>query len=153
MDIRTLTQAELKAYLEDTGGLFGGSVNTIQIGLGATTNALASAVFTLYETMYDQQCKEGVHLAGDNVAAVNVDPSYFPVATKGAECGALVTKLAWANENLSVFEYVQLDTNLYFVTGILNSSQTDANDPFAASPVSDASCWAGSYVPGLNPFA
>jgi len=153
MDIRTLTTAELKAYLEETGGLFGASVNTITVSIGSTTNALTAQVFTLYESMYDEPCKKGEGVAGDNVASVNIDPSYFPVCTKGAECGALVTKVSWAHQNLAAFEWIQLETNLYFVTGILNSSQTDANDPFAAGEVDDAICWAGSYVPGLNPFA
>lgn len=91
-------------------------------------------------------------VAGDDVAVPQVTPDFFPYATAGAECGAIVTGLSWAEKNLSQFEYILLNktNSTYFVTGILNSSKTEFNDPFdSAGGVTAASCWAGGYVKNL----
>lgn len=103
----------------------------------------------------------GTQVAGTSVPAVEVQPSFFPVATKGAECGALCEGLSWADNNLeSGYEFVLLGTInakvTYFVSGVLNSTQTLANDPFGAAGQRDGflsgSCWEGAYMPGQNPY-
>lgn len=89
---------------------------------------------------------------GDDLAIPQVTPDFFPYATAGAECAAIVTNLSWAERNLSDFEYLLLSktTGRYFVTGILNSSKTEFNDPFAAAGgVTVAACWSGTYVKNL----
>lgn len=92
----------------------------------------------------------------------SVAPSFFPVATAGAECGAVVKNLSWADQNLLTgYDSVLVNPSAaaadqrYFVTGILNSSQTQANDPFSSTTYPDvvsACCWAGNFVSGVNPF-
>ena len=92
----------------------------------------------------------------------SVAPSFFPVATAGAECGAEVKNLSWADSNLLTgYDSVLLNpssnaaSQRWFVTGILNSSQTQANDPFSSTTYPDlvgACCWAGNFVSGVNPF-
>jgi hypothetical protein len=92
-------------------------------------------------------------------------PGYFPVATKGSECAAVVSSLTWANKNLFPgYEFIWLlfsatpASNRYFVSGVLNSSQTQANDPFGTQGQADgllagqAACWASGYTDGLNPW-
>ena len=100
-------------------------------------------------------------VAGTSVPATEVQPEFFPVATKGSECGALVSSLTWADKNLEGgYEYVRLGTinakNLIFVSGVLNSTQTLSNDPFGtqgqADGFVDGACWAGAYMPGQNPY-
>lgn len=103
----------------------------------------------------------GQALAGTSTPAVEVQPEFFPVATKGAECGAIVSALTWADKNLEGgYEYVKLGTiggaTAIFVSGVLNSTQTLANDPFGTQGSRDglttAACWAGAYMPGQNPY-
>lgn len=101
-------------------------------------------------------------IAGTSAAVLSVSPQYYPFATDGAECGALVNNLSWANDNLETgYEYIQLverdasksQNAVYFVSGVLNSSKTDFNDPFdSAKGVVFAANWAGEYAVGLNPF-
>ena len=95
-------------------------------------------------------------LAGTSTATTNVAPSYFPVATFGAECGAVVTDLAWADQNLNKgYEYIVTtigQASTFFVSGVLNSTQTLSNDPFAQSQVTAAACWTSLYSAGVNPF-
>lgn len=108
--------------------------------------------------------KNGSEIGGTSEPEETVSPSFFPVATKGAECAAVVTDLSWAEKNLFAgYEYVRIQDNgqgspKFFVNGILNSSQTQANDPFAATQSGitgpgDCACWAGDYIVGINPFA
>lgn len=95
-------------------------------------------------------------LAGTSTATQNVAPAYFPVATFGAECGAVVNDLSWADQNLNKgYEYIVTSigqATSFFVSGVLNSTQTLSNDPFAQSQVTSASCWTSSYAQGVNPF-
>lgn len=90
-------------------------------------------------------------IAGDDLAVPQVTPDFFPYATAGAECAAIVTGLTWAEQNLSAFEFILVDKvkGDYFVTGILNSSKTEFNDPFAATALAAATCWSGGYVKNL----
>lgn len=94
-----------------------------------------------------------------------VTPAFYPVATKGAECAAIVSTLSWADRNLNEgYEYVYLlysataNAERYFVSGVLNSSQTLANDPFdptkggAGVIAGQAACWKSTYSQGVNPF-
>lgn len=83
---------------------------------------------------------------GDSIPVVEVQPQYYPKAVKGAECGALINDLSWADENLEAgYQFVRAGTADYFVAGILNSTQTDANDPFTKGAVIDAGCWKEGY--------
>ena len=92
-------------------------------------------------------------------------PGYFPVATKGSEAAAICSSLTWANKNLYPgYEFIYLlysatpGNARYFVSGVLNSSQTQANDPFGAQGIADglisgqAACWAAPFNEGLNPW-
>lgn len=104
-------------------------------------------------------------IAGTSVPAEVVQPAFYPVATRGAECGAIVASLTWADKNLAKgYEFVAVvftsgRATKWFVSGVLNSTQTDANDPFGTEGQSDGlvsgqgSCWAGPYMPGQNPYA
>ena len=100
--------------------------------------------------------------ASNSIPVTSVAPSYFPVATAGSECAAVVKSLSWADSNLLTgYDYILYNPKSaaadkrYFVTGILNSSQTQANDPFSSTTYPDvvkACCWAGNFVSGINPF-
>jgi len=103
-----------------------------------------------------QTIQSGSGVGGNSFAVVQVAPSYFPVATIRAECGAIVTDLAWADLNLvKGYEFAKLNaTGTYFVSGILNSSQTLANDPFNSTTyptLVSAACWNSSFQ-SSNPF-
>lgn len=99
----------------------------------------------------------------NSIPVTSVAPSYFPVATAGSECAACIKDLSWADSNLLTgYDWVLYNPGAaaadrrYFVTGILNSSQTQANDPFSSTTYPDvvkACCWAGAFVSGINPFA
>lgn len=101
--------------------------------------------------------------ASNSIPVTSVAPSYFPVATAGSECAAVVKSLSWADSNLLTgYDYILYNPKAtaanqrFFVTGILNSSQTQANDPFSSTTYPDvvkACCWAGNFVSGVNPFA
>lgn len=97
-------------------------------------------------------------LAGNSIPVLQCAPSYFPVATQGAECGAIVTTLGWADANLlKGYEFAKLATDVYFVSGILNSTQSLSNDPFDATKggvgFTNGACWSGTYSSQMNPFA
>lgn len=98
----------------------------------------------------------GSKVAGTSDAIENLSPSFFPVATMGAECAAIISDLAWADKNLDTgYEWAYVTDSpfskvLIFVSGVLNSSQTDANDPFADPLVISASCWDALYQQGMN---
>lgn len=104
-------------------------------------------------------------VAGNSIPVLQRAPSYFPVATRSSECAAITTGLTWADANLlKGYEFCALDPasggkQTFFVSGILNSSQTLANDPFDNSPgkggvgMVQAACWSDSYASGMNPFA
>lgn len=98
----------------------------------------------------------GVKIGGTSSPTQSVTPSYFPFATEGAECAAIVSSLSWSDNNLAAgYEYIQLNVGAsiaYFVSGILTSSETDFNDPFTAAGFTQGCCWEGSYSVGLNPF-
>lgn len=98
----------------------------------------------------------GSKIGGTSSPVKSVTPSYFPFATEGAECAALVTTLSWADNNLaSGYEWLQLNVGAsikYFVSGILTSSETEFNDPFSATGFSQGCCWEGAYAVGINPF-
>ena len=100
----------------------------------------------------------GSKIGGTSSPNQSVQPAYFPFATLGAECAAIVSSLNWADNNLATgYEYLQLytasGTFKYFVSGVLTSSQTDFNDPFeVANGFVKGACWAGSYSVGVNPF-
>lgn len=92
--------------------------------------------------------------AGTSVPVVNVQPAYYPKAIKGAECAAHVSTLDWANENLNQgYQWCKTGAG-YFVAGVLNSTQTDANDPFASTDIltNQVACWKEEYGISINPF-
>lgn len=96
----------------------------------------------------------GTLYGGTSEPVDNINPSFFPVATKGAECAAIVSSLAWADSNLvEGYEFFECTstagTTRYFVSGILNSSQTLANDPFDDTNIVAVSNWALDYAQGV----
>lgn len=97
----------------------------------------------------------GVVLGGDSNPVVEVQPSYYPKAIMGAECAAVVTSLSWADQNLNDGYQFFPTARGYFVAGVLNSSQTDANDPFASAEIvaSQVSCWKENYSRTFNLYA
>jgi hypothetical protein len=96
-------------------------------------------------------------LAGTSQPAVNVQPDYLPVATRGMEAGCIVDTLSWADNNLEDgYEWVQFSATRYFVSGIMNSTQTLSNDPFNATGggagIVQSANWNSTYLVGVNPF-
>jgi len=117
----------------------------------------SSAYLYLDQIANSQTLFNGVSVAGTSVPAVNVQPDFYPVATKGAEAGCIVSALSWADNNLEEgYEWVFLATGKYFVSGVMNSSQTLSNDPFDATGggagILSPSNWASTYSVGVNPF-
>lgn len=118
-------------------------------------------------TAYVNMTAEGSTLftsahAGTSTAVTNVAPAYLPVATRGTECGAIIQEsLAWADANLMKgYEYFVVDVDgsskqSFFVSGILNSTQSLSNDPFevVADSFQKGACWNSPYLAGVNPFA
>ncbi len=110
--------------------------------------------------------KGATGIAGTSDTEDIITPAFFPVATKGAECAAICSSLAWADQNLEGgYEFVQVlysavaGASRFFVSGVLNSSQTLSNDPFGAQGEAagllsgrQAACWSGVYSVGVNPF-
>jgi hypothetical protein len=159
MEIRTLTNTEMQAALGTNSGKFNIAANSILVNVGYGSGTKAAPLFQLYCTQQDGVLP-GSLSGGTSSPVLNVHPAYFPVATKGAECAAYVDDLSWADNNLFAgYEYFVVTSGsgrtTYFVSGILNSSQTEANDPFASTQVGspNACCWAGDYTVGLQPFA
>lgn len=116
-----------------------------------------SAYLYLTQIANAQTLFGGASVAGTSVPAVNVQPDFYPVATKGAEAGCIVASLSWADNNLMEgYEWVFLSAGKYFVSGIMNSSQTLSNDPFDATGggtgIIDPANWASEYSVGVNPF-
>ena len=169
MNIYVMGQSSILGLAGAADGLFSLAVNnlipvTTSTMTSSSTKTPQNAGWTFYEGLSSgaDVAARGVLIAGNNEAVVNVKPKFFAVATAGAECGALITNLDWADNNLSSYEWMAVGTSstpAYFVTGVLNSSQTDANDPFnpaSGSPfanmVTKAVCWDADYNAGLNPF-
>lgn len=99
-------------------------------------------------------------VGGTSNPVEQVAPSYYPKAVMGAECGAHITSLTWADQNLNTgYQYVKTARG-YFVAGILNSTQTEANDPFDSNLIltgtgqgtKQVSCWDEPYAVTINPF-
>lgn len=105
----------------------------------------------------------GTEFGGSSHPLKVLQPSYYPKAMMGSECGAVVTDLSWANSNLEGgYQFVKTNRG-WFVSGILNSTQTDANDPFTStliviasgtgqSAVRQVACWKEDYEVTYNPF-
>lgn len=96
-------------------------------------------------------------IGGNNVPVRQVAPSFFPVATYGSECSAVVDSLSWADLNLEKgYEVAILSATKWFVSGVLNSTQTQANDPFGSQGEGQGfitgACWSGTYQSQMNPF-
>lgn len=143
------------------------------VGTGADFFSLAKASFMFDEdkastnliayvtlTGEGQTIMNGDLAGGTSTATQNIAPAYFPVATFGSECGAIVDNLAWADSNLNKgYEWILLNGGAspnYFVSGVLNSSQTLSNDPFGTAGTAigfkTGACWSSSYQAGVNPF-
>jgi len=157
MNIIEMTVAQVVTAAGTADGKFGLAVNQLIPSATSTSPSTTNGTFTVYESIVagSSLTARGLAIAGNNTAVLEVKPSFFPVATKDSECAALVSSLDWADSNLSNYEYVQVAASLYFVTGILNSTQTQANDPFAPAQLGQggsAVCWSGTYTEGLNPF-
>ena len=100
-------------------------------------------------------------VGGTSNPVENVAPAYYPKAVMGAECGAHVSSLTWADQNLNTgYQYVKTERG-FFVAGVLNSTQTEANDPFTSSLLiagsgqgtKQVACWDEPYQVTYNPFA
>lgn len=116
--------------------------------------------FLLYVTQQDPNATLLTSVVGgDNQPIAQVTPEFFPFATAGAECAAVVTSLDWADQNLNDYEYIKGDAGAaggrYIVFGTLNSTATEFNDPFEAPTSPDDAvrqtngfvsgcCWKGS---------
>lgn len=156
MEIRLVTKANINAA--STGAdLFSLSKASFMFDSVKTTTSLLAYVSLTGE---GQTIMTGDLVAGTSTATQNVAPAYFPVATFGSECGAVVSDLAWADQNLNKgYEYIVSSvgqTTRYFVSGVLNSSQTLSNDPFGTAGTGqgfiNGACWSSSYAQGVNPF-
>lgn len=145
------------AVNEFTSALVWGGTKVDDIQFTVYVDQAANGTFGTVSTDYTYKG------ACNSIPVTSVAPSYFPVATAGAECAAVVKSLSWADSNLLTgYDFVLYNpkgssaNQRYFVTGILNSSQTQANDPFSSTTYPDvvkACCWAGNFVSGVNPFA
>ena len=95
-------------------------------------------------------------MGGSGLAVSEINPGFYPYATAGSECAAVVKSLDWANNNLAEnYEFIT-GTGGYLVSGTLTSSKTDFNDPFEISTANPhfvgGGCWASDHVVGNNPF-
>lgn len=150
MDIRRILNGSM-ATLTQAGDLF---------TMAKANWVLDSTYSYLYMSEIAQNATtvfQGSAVAGTSAPAANVQPDYYPVATKGAEAGCIVSTLSWADKNLEEgYEWVALATGKYFVSGVMNSSQTLANDPFDAakggSGIIAPANWDSNYAVGVNPF-
>lgn len=148
------------AVNEFTSALFDNGTKPDDLQFTVYVEQAANGVFgTVGTTASGDYTHKG---ASNSIPVTSVAPSYFPVATAGSECAAVVKSLSWADSNLLTgYDYILYNPKTtaanqrYFVTGILNSSQTQANDPFSSTTYPDvvkACCWAGNFVSGVNPF-
>lgn len=131
----------------------------------ANANTLVTAhpgtekVSTIAAVLADGQTVLSKAIGGTSIPPKLVQPAYYPKAVKGAECAAHLTRLDWANENLEAgFQYVPTGVG-FFVAGVLNSTQTQANDPFDNADIvglvgsKQVACWQDPYSVTINPFA
>lgn len=119
-----------------------------------TADSATTSIMGVFLCEADGQTVIGTSVGGSSIPLLTIQPSYYPKAIMGAECGALVTSLDWANENLyKGYQYVNTGSG-FFVSGVLNSTQTDANDPFTSSDIvrSTIACWKEDYSVTYNPF-
>jgi hypothetical protein len=151
----------LRLGLTVFGGSSGGAPTAADLYTGAKAswqiNSSTTAYVLLDETADGNIKFTGTSVAGTSSPARNVQPDFYPVATKGAEAGCIVSTLSWADLNLEEgYEWVQLGTSVYFVSGVMNSSQTLANDPFDSTKggagIVHSANWNGTYSQGVNPF-
>ena len=166
MDIYLFTADNVKNLAQSSAGLFTVATNQFIPSPSDTTKTISTSCWTGYISLRDADAdltSEGLLNGGNNTPVLSVSPKYYPVATKGSECAALVSSLNWADLNLVSYEYMllsktQAGAEVYLVTGVLNSSQTQANDPFGSQGESQGlvsgkgCCWSGTYTEGLNPF-
>lgn len=125
------------------GDLFTIAVNTLEVN-GSDSYALYAKIVANSTRILTTE------IAGDNRGVIEVTPEFYPYATAGAECAAFVTDLSWADNNLNNYEYVKTDnggtTSGWLVFGVLNSTKTEFNDPFASNLVQNAACWNAAVV-------
>ena len=146
-------------------------------GLGIAAETLASNFFTLSKAswlmsgakadydfiIYSQLQAESqtalgaTTIQGGNTNTMSViSPTFYPFATEGAEMGGIVDDLSWADNNLEVgYEWIAVSATQYFVSGVLNSSQTLFNNPFEIASTRafiSGACWAGRFQSQVNPF-
>lgn len=171
MKINQLTNAQLTAVTLTGADLYSlAKARYIPLGIALKGQPAGTDRHVVYINQYASGSPLFNTLLAENFGGTqdteSVDfPSFYPVATKGAECAAVVSSLTWANKNLVTgFEFMYCvysatsANNRYFVSGILNSSQTLSNDPFGTQGVADglisglAACWSSGYEQGVNPF-
>lgn len=123
--------------------------------LTVNDNPTTANIFGVFKCEADGQAiLDATDYAGSSVPLKVVQPAYYPKAMKGAECGAQISDLSWANENLEKgYQYCATGRG-FFVAGVLNSTQTDANDPFDSTDIiaNNAACWKELYEVTFNPF-
>lgn len=141
----------VKVDLTTTASLTGADLYTLANGYlnitGSPDTAVISGSFSVAAQGVAVVRFTGVDLyGGDSIPVVEVQPSYYPKAIQGAECGALVSSLSWADLNLEAgYQFCRAGTADFFVSGILNSTQTDANDPFTKTEIISVGCWEEGY--------
>lgn len=117
--------------------------------LNVTANPDTSAISGAFSVAASGQTVVDPRLGlygGDSYPIVEVQPSYYPKAIKGSECAALVQSLSWADENLETgYQFIKCGTADFFVSGVLNSTQTQANDPFTKPDIISVACWQEAY--------
>jgi hypothetical protein len=115
--------------------------------LNIDADASANAISGAFNVKAQGSTILGAVLGGDSQPVIETQPSYYPKAILGAECAAHVTDLTWADQNLyDGYQFVPTNRG-FIVAGVLNSTQTDANDPFDSTLIltGQASCWKESY--------
>jgi hypothetical protein len=154
MDVVILRKVTLNAVT--TGADLATMARAKWLTLSAAKSTTAECVLYVVEKCVGQTVlAAGTTVAGTSVPAVELNPSFYPVATKGAECAGIVTSLSWADANLSQgYEFAEVTTvsgtPRFFVSGVLNSSQTLSNDPFTKAEIvgTAVSCWNMGFEQG-----
>lgn len=154
----------MKIYELDLSGL-GLTLSSADLYTLANANTLVSlnpasdVISSIAAVLADGQTILTKAIGGTSIPPKAVQPAYYPKAVKGAECAAHLTRLDWANENLEAgYQYVPTGVG-FFVAGVLNSTQTQANDPFDNPDIigpagnKQVACWEDPYSVTINPFA
>ena len=76
-------------------------------------------------------------VGGDNATIPHVKPQFYPKAVAGKMCIAAVSALAWADENLTTYEYLKFNKTTsgnaawYLVHGVHAVTADESYNPFS----------------------